>query len=370
MLRKLAFVTLGSLLSATAPAQGILPIVTGASENSAATQIVISGVSFGTALPGVTLGGTSLKVLTASASSITAQLPATLAPGSYLLTVVNNNTHLPAIFEVTLGAQGLTGAIGAMGLPGPQGIPGPQGLPGPQGTPGLQGAAGLPGAPGAQGAAGATGTAGSAGGQVWSASFTMPLQLTAAAPPSGWNQVKNCSSGCPTTPPTGPSVPVPTVASPSGSGLAIALMPNLTANTAIAFLTIPATCTAYNLNAYVIGAQTSSYGATISLSTADPFNDVITGTGAPQLSPTTTALYCQIAAGQGGNTQQCTSSGTAASLLPGGELVTMVVSPADTSNALAGAQILTTFSCDSTNTTGTITAPIGSGWNRVKNVQD
>lgn len=202
----------------------------------------------------------------------------------------------------------------------------------------------------------------------------MPLELNVLNPGGGWNRVKNCTgpAGCTSggTGSTSVYVPMPTVAPPSGSGQAIALAPQLATNTAFAFLTVPANCTAYNLNAYVLGVQSASYGATISLATADPFNDVIVGTAGPQFTPTTTPVSCQISGGTGGATQQCTSAGNAATLLSGGQLVTMVVTPTDTSDSLVGAQVLTTFSCDTSNTTGTISAPIPPGWNRVTNTKD
>ena len=345
---------IGMLAAAPAMAlgQGILPIVTMVSENSAATEITINGTGFGSAKPSVTLAGTNLTIVSFSGSTITADLPTGTAPGSYLITIENNSTHLPGVFAATLGAQGLQGVAGPTGLQGP---PGSQGVPGLQG---MQGAAGLNGTAGAAGATGPTGAAGAAGGQLWSASFTMPNELNTLNL-TNWNQIQSPGSPRPTY------APMSTVASPSGSTNAIALAPDLTANTAKAFLLIPATCTASSLNAYIIGAQTTAYGATISLGTADPVNGVTPSAVAPQVSPTTTALSCQITSGQAGtnvSSQQCSSSSSSAALLAGGQLVTVIVTPADTTDALVGLQVMTSFNCDTTNTTG-----VPAGWNQIKN---
>jgi Phage Tail Collar Domain/Collagen triple helix repeat (20 copies)/IPT/TIG domain len=127
--------------------------------------------------PTVQLAGTQLHVLSSSASTIVAQLPAGVTSGEFLLTV-EHKTFLNGWFDLTLGAIGATGPAGPqgpagaqgpqglMGFPGIPGATGPQGLPGPAGVAGPAGATGPPGSvgpPGPQGTAGATGPIGPAG---------------------------------------------------------------------------------------------------------------------------------------------------------------------------------------------------------------
>ncbi|AFL90474.1 IPT/TIG domain-containing protein,collagen triple helix repeat protein [Terriglobus roseus DSM 18391] len=153
----------------------LLPAITSVSENASGTQIVIAGFGFGNKPHGVTIGGTKLTVTAETSSSITAQLPVNIAPGSYLLTVVGQNSFLPLFFAVTLGTQGVQGATGPAGLPG---------LPGPAGPAGVPGRAGLTGATGPVGPAGATGLTGAAG-PVGPAGAAGPIGLTGATGPVG-----------------------------------------------------------------------------------------------------------------------------------------------------------------------------------------
>lgn len=90
--------------------------------------------------PQVTLAGDPLVVTGFTDSQITAELPAGLIPGSYLLTVSRGPGPLRNDdFEVTLGAVGPQGATGPPGAQGPQGPAGPAGPQGPQGPPGPPG---------------------------------------------------------------------------------------------------------------------------------------------------------------------------------------------------------------------------------------
>jgi hypothetical protein len=94
-------------------------------------------------------------------TEITAELPASIDEGDYLLTVSNGEGQSQIDeYDLTIGAigpRGEPGADGADGAPGEQGPPGPpgndgamgeQGLPGPAGPPGTDGAMGMQGPPG------------------------------------------------------------------------------------------------------------------------------------------------------------------------------------------------------------------------------
>src|ERR1700724_68134 len=89
------------------------------------------------------LDNMSLTLTSASASSLSATLPANLPPGSYHLLVstngnVNDAGHT-ADLDVTLGTTGPRGAPGATGAQGPVG---PMGSQGPKGDTGAQGPTG------------------------------------------------------------------------------------------------------------------------------------------------------------------------------------------------------------------------------------
>jgi hypothetical protein len=144
----------------------------------------IVGTNFGAALPQVTLGSQRLAVVSNSATRVDALVPATLAPGSYLLTLAPGNangdhsgsgTHGEGNYDefwVTFGASGAAGAPGAPGAPGAagpagrDGAAGPQGPAGPIGPQGVQGIAGPVGPAGPQGIAGPAGTNAGAGGSL------------------------------------------------------------------------------------------------------------------------------------------------------------------------------------------------------------
>jgi hypothetical protein len=153
-------------------ADDLFATITQVSENSAGTEITISGENLGSQPPKVFLGGMSLVVASSSNSTITAVLPAAVAPGSYILLVYPRDSFPAEPFIVALGAvgpvgpAGAPGAMGLMGLPGPAGptgATGPAGAAGPIGTPGTIGPAGAEGPAGPTGPEGAAGPAGPQG---------------------------------------------------------------------------------------------------------------------------------------------------------------------------------------------------------------
>lgn len=120
----------------------------------------ITGVDLADGPPRITLGGVALVVTSATATTVEAIVPATIAPGTYLLTLVvgpgssaQDNSKYDESW-VTIGAAGPLGPTGATG---------PQGATGPMGPQGIQGAAGAPGTDGAPGPAGPQGAQGPAG---------------------------------------------------------------------------------------------------------------------------------------------------------------------------------------------------------------
>jgi len=138
-------------LLALVPASFAQIVINSASINYAATpnQITVNGTGFcpRRVLPHVTFDAVALKVTSAcSNTTLTANLPASVAAGSYNLEVDNGTPFGLAFFDVTYGSVG------------PQGVIGPVGATGPQGPQGLQGAAST--VPGPTGPAGATGPAG------------------------------------------------------------------------------------------------------------------------------------------------------------------------------------------------------------------
>jgi hypothetical protein len=164
-----------TMLLSSARADFGVPIVYGATEDSNSNTLTLTGVNFGPS-PTVTLGGVlPLTVQSSSGTQIVANVPAALAPGSYLIVAKFSNFTV-AVFEATIGnvgprgPQGPAGQAGAAGAPGSPGPAGPAGAMGPVGPAGPQGAAGLAGAQGPQGSQGPQGPpgpqgpAGSAGG--------------------------------------------------------------------------------------------------------------------------------------------------------------------------------------------------------------
>jgi hypothetical protein len=78
------------------------------------TQVTIRGGDFGATRPLVLLESTSLSVILYTPTAITAWLPASTPPGTYLLTVINNERpgHSRSTnFDVTLGAVPGSGIV-------------------------------------------------------------------------------------------------------------------------------------------------------------------------------------------------------------------------------------------------------------------
>jgi Collagen triple helix repeat (20 copies) len=153
------------VLSLPALPQGTTsPLIQGTTIDYSKTppQMTILGVNFGTGTPSVLLNpNTNLTVLPGStSSSVTAQLPANLAPGSYLITLTTAQGNKSESFFPTIGTVGPQGPVGPAGAVGPQGAAGPMG---PVGLPGATGAPGPIGPVGPVGPAGSTGAVGPAG---------------------------------------------------------------------------------------------------------------------------------------------------------------------------------------------------------------
>ena len=122
-------------------------------------MLAIAGQNFGNTTPLVQLGPISLTLAQpTTATTIIANLPADLTPGSYeLLVSFGNSTTQEASFDVTIGAAGPPGPPGATGPAGPAGAAGATGPAGPAGAIGATGPAGPAGAAGATGPAGRQG---------------------------------------------------------------------------------------------------------------------------------------------------------------------------------------------------------------------
>ena len=129
--------------------------------------------------PRVTLGAATLTVISTTATRIQALVPASVVPGSYLLTVTtgghDDNRGYDGKYDeswITIGAIGAQGPAGSPGADGATGPAGPAGATGPSGAPGAAGIPGLQGPQGVQGPVGATGATG-------------PMGATGAAGPAG-----------------------------------------------------------------------------------------------------------------------------------------------------------------------------------------
>jgi hypothetical protein len=125
---------------ATAAGRGSAPFAILRAEGDLAQETLLVEGSFH--CPGrgplrVRLGGETLDVLSHTAGTILASLPAGLGPGSYRLTVARgHHGTCAAVFEVAIGG---VGPAGPPGPPGEDGAPGAQGPPGPAGPPGPPG---------------------------------------------------------------------------------------------------------------------------------------------------------------------------------------------------------------------------------------
>jgi hypothetical protein len=151
---KIRAIALAFLSTPLALAADGVPAITNVSIDYVANTATISGTLLlgknSKGVSSVTLGDTSLTVMSASTVSITTSFPtgsppSTFAPGTYALVLAflgGNGGADNIAFDVTLGAVGPRG---------------PQGLPGINGTNGTNGTNGSPGAPGAQGPPGPPG---------------------------------------------------------------------------------------------------------------------------------------------------------------------------------------------------------------------
>jgi|GEM_PF-3230723 Collagen triple helix repeat (20 copies) len=209
-LAKLPLLLIG-LIVASSPLLAAPPTIISASANASNTAINVTGTNFVAQDKNhplvANLDNMQLTITASTPTSLTANLPTNIAPGSYNLFVsssgnVTDSGHT-AELDVTIGTtgpRGATGATGATGAPGPtgatgaagatgspgangmNGAPGPTGATGNNGLNGATGPTGATGAPGATGTQGPTGATGPAGGggsaiipvisMVWSSSTT------------------------------------------------------------------------------------------------------------------------------------------------------------------------------------------------------
>jgi hypothetical protein len=135
-----------------------LVIVNSAQANLSTNTIAIFGRNFGKQPPEVKLDAAILVVTSFSPTTIQANLPVGLPPGSYhLIVVAGRGSPRVGLLDVTIGStgpegpqgpqraqgpqgpQGVAGAVGPVGPGGPNGSPGPSGPAGPQGHGGFQG---------------------------------------------------------------------------------------------------------------------------------------------------------------------------------------------------------------------------------------
>jgi len=151
-----------SSLLAQASIQSAIPNVTTTPQQITITGVHLNGGPLEKGAPIVALGGQTLTVTSISPTTIVADLPSGIVPGTYLLVLQYGN--LPVAFSnLTLGTVGPQGEQGPQGPAGPMGVPGLPGLPGPAGLAGATGPAGLVGPAGAAGPIGPAGPAGPAG---------------------------------------------------------------------------------------------------------------------------------------------------------------------------------------------------------------
>jgi hypothetical protein len=147
---------------------GNSPAITGATADFLANRIAIAGTDLNASgTPVVTLGTyPALLLVSSSATSIVAALPAGVTAGTFPLTVVSGGKG--GTIDITIGTTGPAGAVGPTGAPGiagPQGPAGAKGDIGATGAAGPQGTTGATGAIGPQGPIGLTGATGAMGAQ-------------------------------------------------------------------------------------------------------------------------------------------------------------------------------------------------------------
>ncbi|MFL6519785.1 MAG: IPT/TIG domain-containing protein [Chthoniobacterales bacterium] len=153
------------LLCATGLASAAAPVISQA--NVTGTTLKIVGTDLQHREPAkhptvVTLGSVRLPTTSVTANMVVAQVPAAIAPGSYLLTVDTGEAQGDGSW-VTVGAVGPQGPTGPKGDTGPQGLTGPTGATGPQGPIGPKGDTGAQGSTGPKGDTGPQGLTGPKG---------------------------------------------------------------------------------------------------------------------------------------------------------------------------------------------------------------
>src|SRR5579883_2200059 len=152
---------------------GTFPVIVSGNLNQSQTQLTLQGYGFGDN-PSVYISGQPVSLVSATDSTIVANVPSFVQPGfTYIVGVTNPNDTTPGVFflavPVTVGPQGVTGATGpqgpagATGATGPAGPTGATGAVGPTGPSGSNGATGATGATGPQGPIGPTGATGAQG---------------------------------------------------------------------------------------------------------------------------------------------------------------------------------------------------------------
>ncbi|MEY2488955.1 MAG: hypothetical protein QOC70_897, partial [Verrucomicrobiota bacterium] len=154
----LALAVISLFVTLSHAAQGAISIINAVAHYPEQT-ITISGQGFTSSTKlSVTLGDTPLVITSSNVTTIQANLPNSIGPGSYHLTVISRTDT--AELDVTLGTVGPTGATGPQGVTGVTGATGSQGI---AGATGATGSTGVAGATGSQGIAGVTGPTGSQG---------------------------------------------------------------------------------------------------------------------------------------------------------------------------------------------------------------
>ena len=118
------------VLAAAGPLAAQTPTFLNATINysTSPNQVTITGNYFSKngGAPMVVLNGQSLVVVSFTNTTIVANLPLGLAPGTYVLTVTNNQMN-SASFDLANGAIGPRGPMGVIGPQGVQGLQGPAG---------------------------------------------------------------------------------------------------------------------------------------------------------------------------------------------------------------------------------------------------
>jgi hypothetical protein len=126
------------ILSMPLISQAQTPVIEHATANVAQSYISLVGSNFSPTgvAPTVMVGGTSRTVFSFTNISMVVDVPSTLAPATYLVTVTNSIPHSGSAYVAVgaVGPQGPAGATGPAGPAGPTGATGAKGATGPAGT--------------------------------------------------------------------------------------------------------------------------------------------------------------------------------------------------------------------------------------------